>query len=53
MLVSSPIISGEEGAPAGFGGGDNDFAFGVDPNVDPELALVRMMEWKSNKSSRY
>lgn len=41
VLLSSPIVAGEDGAPAGFlpssGGG---FEFGVDPNLDPELALV-------------
>lgn len=38
-LVSSPIIVGEDGSgavPSGMGG----FEFGVDPDVDPELALV-------------
>ena len=38
-LVSSPIIVGEDGTgavPSGMGG----FEFGVDPNEDPELALV-------------
>lgn len=36
-LISSPIIQGEDGsgvAPA------STFEFGVDPNEDPELALV-------------
>lgn len=50
MLVSSPIISGEEGAPAGFSGGDNDFAFGVDPNVDPELALALRISLEEEKA---
>ena len=45
VLVSSPIIHGEDGAPAaasGGGGSGGDFAEygGVDPNMDPELALV-------------
>lgn len=41
MLLSTPIIAGEEGMGGGFGtGGGGDFEFGVDPNLDPELALV-------------
>lgn len=38
-LISSPIIQGEDGlGGAGLGGAG--FEFGVDPNEDPELALV-------------
>lgn len=38
-LISSPIIQGEDGTgAAGLGGAG--FEFGVDPNEDPELALV-------------
>lgn len=38
-LISSPIIQGEDGTgAAGLGG--SGFEFGVDPNEDPELALV-------------
>lgn len=41
-LISSPIIQGEDGlGGAGLGGAG--FEFGVDPNEDPELALVRLM----------
>ena len=37
-LISSPVVVGEDGAGAvDLGGG---FEFGVDPNADPELALV-------------
>ena len=37
-LMSSPIVVGEDGAGAmDYGAG---FEFGVDPNADPELALV-------------
>jgi hypothetical protein len=35
-LISSPVIVGEDGAGAMPGG----FEFGIDPNEDPELALV-------------
>lgn len=38
-LITSPIIQGEDGqGGAGLGGAG--FEFGVDPNEDPELALV-------------
>jgi 26S proteasome regulatory subunit N10 len=41
-LISSPIILGEDGlGVAGIGGAG--FEFGVDPNEDPELALVRLL----------
>lgn len=42
VLLSSPIIAGEDGAPAGFGAsaGGAGFEFGVDPSLDPELALA-------------
>ncbi|KAI9137475.1 hypothetical protein BKA69DRAFT_1110332 [Paraphysoderma sedebokerense] len=39
LLISSPIIAGEDGVPAGLGGGAG-FEFGVDPSLDPELALA-------------
>jgi 26S proteasome regulatory subunit N10 len=38
-LISSPIIQGEDGMGGG-GMGGAAFEFGVDPNEDPELALV-------------
>lgn len=38
-LISSPIIQGEDGT-GGAGLGASGFEFGVDPNEDPELALV-------------
>ena len=38
-LISSPVVVGEDGAGAmDIGSG---FEFGVDPNADPELALVK------------
>lgn len=47
MLLSTSILSGEEGAAAANfgsgGGGGGDFEFGVDPNLDPELALVCLL----------
>jgi 26S proteasome regulatory subunit N10 len=39
VLLSSPILAGEDGAPlAPMGQG---FEFGIDPTEDPELAMVR------------
>lgn len=46
-LISSPIIQGEDGqGGAGLGGAG--FEFGVDPNEDPELALVNTKKMKSH-----
>jgi 26S proteasome regulatory subunit N10 len=39
FIFSSPIISGEDGPPPGLGASSG-YEFGVDPNLDPELALV-------------
>lgn len=38
-LVSSPVVQGEDGSGA-VGISGMGFEFGVDPNEDPELALV-------------
>ncbi|KXT03971.1 hypothetical protein AC578_9287 [Pseudocercospora eumusae] len=54
-IVASPILAGEGGAATTNGGGDagqaggNDFEFGVDPNLDPELALVLRMSMEEEK----
>ncbi|KAK4506750.1 hypothetical protein PRZ48_000483 [Zasmidium cellare] len=56
-IVASPILAGEGGgAPtngAGAGGdggaGGENFEFGVDPNLDPELALVLRMSMEEEK----
>ncbi len=41
VLLSSPILAGEDGAPlAPMGQG---FEFGIDPSEDPELAMVRYL----------
>ncbi|RUS32693.1 hypothetical protein BC938DRAFT_474587 [Jimgerdemannia flammicorona] len=41
MLIPTPIIAGEDGVPPGLAaGGTGNFDFGVDPGLDPELALV-------------
>ncbi|KAL1609051.1 proteasome regulatory particle base subunit rpn10 [Nothophoma quercina] len=58
-LVTTPILGGEGssgGAGAGSSGGDaggsggNDFEFGVDPSVDPELALALRMSFEEEKA---
>ena len=48
MLLASPILMGEDGAPppgiaAGMGGDASGFEFGIDPSLDPELALALRM----------
>lgn len=52
VLLTSPILAGDRGIPeeamgdvaSGSGaGGANNFEFGVDPSLDPELAMVRWM----------
>ncbi|KAG0314593.1 hypothetical protein BGZ97_009142 [Linnemannia gamsii] len=41
ILVSSAIVAGEDGtAPAFVSSGGGSYEFGVDPNLDPELALA-------------
>eukprot|EP00514_Thraustochytrium_sp_LLF1b_P003869 CAMPEP_0184526366 /NCGR_PEP_ID=MMETSP0198_2-20121128/10616_1 /TAXON_ID=1112570 /ORGANISM="Thraustochytrium sp., Strain LLF1b" /LENGTH=378 /DNA_ID=CAMNT_0026917933 /DNA_START=206 /DNA_END=1342 /DNA_ORIENTATION=+ len=42
VLISSPVITGESGSGGGGGGGGSTFAEygGVDPNLDPELAIA-------------
>lgn len=43
MLISTPIIAGEDGGAGNFGASSGgDFEFGIDPSLDPELALVRI-----------
>jgi 26S proteasome regulatory subunit N10 len=44
-ILSSPILAGDDGIPpggmaGGEAGGSNQFEFGVDPSLDPELAMV-------------
>jgi 26S proteasome regulatory subunit N10 len=58
-LITTPILGGDGssgGAGAGSSGGDaggsggNDFEFGVDPSVDPELALALRMSFEEEKA---
>ena len=56
-IVASPILAGEGGGAVPNGGGaggegggaGGDFEFGVDPNLDPELALVLRMSMEEEK----
>lgn len=42
FIISSPIVSGEDGPPRGLSNASG-YEFGVDPNLDPELALVTIL----------
>lgn len=60
-IVASPILAGEGGgagaggagaeggAAGGGGGGGENFEFGVDPSLDPELALVLRMSMEEER----
>ncbi|KAK0850213.1 proteasome regulatory particle base subunit rpn10 [Friedmanniomyces endolithicus] len=60
-IVASPILAGEGGPQGGEGGMEggsgaagragagNDFEFGVDPSLDPELALVLRMSMEEER----
>lgn len=55
-IVASPILAGEGGAVpsnggggGGADGGDN-FEFGIDPSVDPELALALRMSLEEDRA---
>lgn len=50
VLVSSPIISGPDGAPSGVSGGGANFEFGVDPSLDPELALALRLSMEEEQA---
>ncbi|EJD35982.1 hypothetical protein AURDEDRAFT_117219 [Auricularia subglabra TFB-10046 SS5] len=53
VVISSPILAGDaaagipdaamDGVPTGERGAGNDFEFGVDPSLDPELAMALRM----------
>ncbi|TPX33617.1 hypothetical protein SmJEL517_g03550 [Synchytrium microbalum] len=49
VLITSPIISGEDGAPPGFANAGT-YEFGVDPNLDPELALALRISLEEEKA---
>lgn len=54
QLVTSPILNGD-GSSGGGGGGEgvgaaDNFEFGVDPSMDPELALALRMSMEEEKA---
>lgn len=53
QLVSSPILLGDSadaGGGEGGGGGNEDFEFGIDPSLEPELALALRMSMEEEKA---
>lgn len=56
QLITTPILSGDSAGGSGGGsGGDvpgelNEFEFGVDPSLDPELALALRMSMEEEKA---
>jgi len=51
ILLSSPVITGEEGGSAGGNVSGGDFGFGgVDANLDPELALALKMSMEEERA---
>jgi 26S proteasome regulatory subunit N10 len=56
QLVTSPILNGDGSAGSagaggeGGGGGGEAFEFGIDPSVDPELALALRMSMEEEKA---
>ena len=49
VLISTPILMGEEAGPSGTTTGGSAFEFGVDPNLDPELALALRMSLEEER----
>lgn len=57
QLITSPILNGdgsangpETGGAAGGGGDASQFEFGIDPSLDPELALALRMSMEDEKA---
>ncbi|KAG8712314.1 hypothetical protein FRC11_000480 [Ceratobasidium sp. 423] len=53
-ILSSPILAGEDGIPpggmGGEAGGSNQFEFGVDPSLDPELAMALRISMEEERA---
>jgi len=49
ILISSPIITGGEDG-GGSSGVRNDFGYGIDPNLDPELALALKVSMEEERA---
>ncbi|KAJ1925621.1 proteasome regulatory particle base subunit rpn10 [Tieghemiomyces parasiticus] len=48
---NSPILASEDGGSGGYGDAEtNDYEFGVDPNLDPELALALRMSMEEERA---
>ncbi|XP_022763068.1 26S proteasome non-ATPase regulatory subunit 4 homolog [Durio zibethinus] len=59
VLISSPVFTGDGEGGSGFAaaaaaaaavGGTSDFDFGVDPNIDPELALALRVSMEEERA---
>lgn len=52
ILISSPIVTGDSGGSGAAGptSGASDFGFGVDPNLDPELALALKVSMEEERA---
>jgi len=55
QLLASAILNGEGGGPSGAGaaeggGSAENFEFGIDPSIDPELALALRMSMEEEKA---
>lgn len=54
QLISTPILLGENasgpGGSGGMGGGNEEFEFGFDPAMEPELALALRMSMEEEKA---
>lgn len=52
QLISSPILLGDNASGPGEGasGGNEDFEFGIDPALEPELALALRMSMEEEKA---
>ncbi|CAE6487437.1 unnamed protein product [Rhizoctonia solani] len=53
-ILSSPILAGDDGVPPGAMGGEasgsNQFEFGVDPSLDPELAMALRISMEEERA---
>ncbi|KAI6035656.1 hypothetical protein F5J12DRAFT_711624 [Pisolithus orientalis] len=58
VIISSPVLAEDRGIPPGTiaaagpsgTGGTNDYEFGVDPNLDPELAMALRMSMEEERA---
>ncbi|KAK9703693.1 proteasome regulatory particle base subunit rpn10 [Basidiobolus ranarum] len=50
ILISSPIFAGEGSSMSGYSGSGGSYELGVDPNLDPELALALRISLEEEKA---